>query len=295
MIMDPSFILFWLVTGVFFSAEEAAFIELRCKTDNQGRHGQQSMVECVIKTSEEVQAPEIRIAVWKKGSTKLLLFQDGKFTDHEPRHSFAEPRWNQTNMNVSLLITNTAVADGGNYSCFVITTSGESSSSGNLAVTAKYNKPIIHISPKKFDGNVNLSCSSDGGYPEGQLHWFYKDTLQSSQMKVARTGNDLFNLSSELKVRGSDVSEYSCSVSSGSNDKVVTRVEVPGGVEPVTQTKNDLASKIAAAVVVIGSLVVGLLILLIYKRRCRRGREPVFIQTRVSDAEEPEDDMVPEP
>ncbi|XP_078136454.1 CD276 antigen homolog isoform X2 [Sander vitreus] len=266
---------------------QAAFVNVECQAENVGQYGQQSLLQCVIKTTQDVADPEIRVVVWKKEGLEkqvknnpLLLFNRGEM-NLKPGYSFAEPSWNERNMNVSLLITNTAVEQEGDYTCSVITNSGDGSSSTSLKVTAKYNKPTIHSNPETIPLNtdVTLMCSSDGGYPKGQLRWFDENNMEwtkSSQMEAKPTEIGLFHLSSKLSLlKGSIFTKYTCKVFNASGDKEEEATfEVQHDVTPGSQKMEDLgpASKIVAPVVVIGSLIVGLLLaLLIYRKRSQRG------------------------
>lgn len=111
---------------------------MQCKTENTGQFGQQSLVECVIKTTQEVSNPQIRVVAWRKEGVKdpLLVFNKGEFEQKEG-YKLAEPSWDKKNMNVSLLITNTAVEHEGEYVCMVITNSGDSTGKTNLKVTGE--------------------------------------------------------------------------------------------------------------------------------------------------------------
>ncbi|XP_031144748.1 CD276 antigen homolog isoform X1 [Sander lucioperca] len=268
----------------------AAYVNVECQTENVGQYGQQSLLQCVVKTSQDVVDPEIRVVLWKKEGVEkqvknnpLLLFNRGEIK-LKPGYSFAEPSWNVRNMNVSLLITNTAVEQEGDYTCTVITNSGDSSSSTSLKVTAKYNKPTIHSNPETITVNtdVTLMCDSDGGYPKGQLRWFDENKTEwtkSSQMEAKLTESGLFHLSSKLSLlKGSIFTKYTCKVFNASGDKEEEATfEVQHAVTPGIQTGEGLgsASKIAP-VVVIGSLIVGLLVLLallIYRKRSQRDHQ----------------------
>ncbi|XP_035856250.1 uncharacterized protein zgc:174863 isoform X2 [Sander lucioperca] len=268
----------------------AAFVNVECQAENVGQYGQQSLLQCVVKTSQDVVDPEIRVVIWKKEGVEkqvknnpLLLFNRGEIK-LKPGYSFAEPSWNVRNMNVSLLITNTAVEQEGDYTCTVITNSGDSSSSTSLKVTAKYNKPTIHSNPETITVNtdVTLMCDSDGGYPKGQLRWFDENKTEwtkSSQMEAKLTESGLFHLSSKLSLlKGSIFTKYTCKVFNASGDKEEEATfevqHATGSLGNFTATLSDLpASKIVAPVVVIGSLIVGLLVLLallIYRKRSQR-------------------------
>lgn len=103
-----------------------------------GRYGQQSLLECVIHTTQDVADAKIIVVTWKKDGveTTLLVFNRGQ-TTRQPRYSFAEPSWNDRNMKVSLLITDTALEDEGSYTCAVMTDSGYGTTKTDLKVTGE--------------------------------------------------------------------------------------------------------------------------------------------------------------
>ncbi|XP_044201684.1 uncharacterized protein zgc:174863 [Thunnus albacares] len=280
-------ILFLFFIVIRAQTEGKLFVEVECKTGNVGQYGQQSMLDCVVTISEEVKEPKILAVAWKKKGSEdaLLVFHKGNTTG-QPGYRFAESSWNDRNMNVSLLITNTMMVDRGDYTCSVFTDSGDDITETSLRVTAKYNKPTISSIPVNITGreDVILICSSVGGYPEGKLRWFDEHNTEwpaSSKMEAELTNDGLFKLSSKLSLlKNSIFSKYTCVVfnSSGGKEGEVT-LEIPdtaaseghGGVEG-----SDQISKIVAPAVVIGSLIVGLLLaLLIHRRRSQRHHREV--------------------
>ncbi|KAM3623055.1 uncharacterized protein V6R79_006301 [Siganus canaliculatus] len=272
-----------LVTVFCTFAVNASFMNIQCKTENQGHYGQASLVDCVVETSREVSTPEIRYVTWMKGDIQLLHYGDGKM-EKQPGYSFAAPSWNSKNMNVSLLISNTAVKDGGVFTCMVFTTSGHEEVDTTLTVTARYNKPTIKTSNQPTDQNIDriLECTSDGGYPEGQLRWFDVDNKEwtgSAVMEKKQTPDGLFQLSSRLPLlKNSVFSMYKCMVFNATGGKVdEDEFEIKislgqgQGQEP---EKAYSATKVVAPLVVIGSLIVGLLLLVVmrFRRRAQHAR-----------------------
>ncbi|XP_041789194.1 uncharacterized protein LOC121603936 isoform X2 [Chelmon rostratus] len=201
-----------IVTVISLSVGNArTFVNVECKTETLAQHGQPALLECVIKTRQDVTDVQMRVVTWKKRGVDepLLVYNRGRIT-HKQGYSLAEPSWNYKNMNVTLLIANTAIEDSGVYECMVMTNSGENTNHTYLKVTAKYSVPTIKPKPDVTDK------------PE---------TGEQGQVK---------------------------------------------GLDP--------ASKVVAPVVVIGSLIVGLLLVLFYKRRRRSDRQGV--RTCESDVEE---------
>ncbi|KAM7418902.1 hypothetical protein PAMA_016158 [Pampus argenteus] len=214
------------------TSEGKVFVKVECTPSNKGECGQQSMLECVVQTTDSVKDVQIQVVVWEKigAKDKLLIYHKGT-TEALPGYNFAEPSWNGRNMNISLLITNTMVKDIGDYTCMVITDSGDGTESTSLKVTAKYSKPTIYSIPEKItrDEDVTLSCNSEGGYPRGQLTWLDEhNKTWRGEITVNTTDNGLFTLSSKLSLlKNSIFSKYTCIVSNpGDNKEDKTTLEI---------------------------------------------------------------------
>uniref|UniRef100_A0A3Q3EVX9 Ig-like domain-containing protein n=1 Tax=Labrus bergylta TaxID=56723 RepID=A0A3Q3EVX9_9LABR len=211
----------WYSCDSFFTG----FVKIHCKTQNFGQYEQQSRLDCVIHYSKEVEDPEIVVVTWsREGVEELLLkYNQGKLRSLL-EYSFAEPSWNNKNVNVSLLIHKTAVKDEGDYTCYVFTDSGFNINQTRLNVTAKYGVPTIQPQPQDIDLSTDgsLTCKSTG-YPKGRLSWFDKDNkprLDQPEVKVLKTENGLFILSSTLKIQGgSAFSQYTCKVFNARGDE----------------------------------------------------------------------------
>ncbi|XP_049427137.1 butyrophilin-like protein 1 isoform X1 [Epinephelus fuscoguttatus] len=259
------------------------FVKVECKAQQTGQCGQHSLLECVVRTTADVVNAKIIVVTWrKKGDSKPLMVYNRELKQLRPGYKFAEPSWNVQNMNVSLLITNTALKDSGNYSCYVMTDSGDHTADISLDVTAKYNQPKIYYDPGTTGGT--LMCESDGGFPKGRIGWFSElkdEWTSSSQMEAKKTGSGLFHLSSKLPLQpGSRFSNYTCIVYNASGGKEGENTFVLPDLPPERQEtgqgpeKVGPAAKIVAPVVVIGSLIVGLLLVLVvlHRRRLQQAR-----------------------
>ncbi|CAI5679948.1 unnamed protein product [Oreochromis niloticus] len=310
--MASSGIIVFIFTVLCINAVKSdEFVKMECKTTNVGHYGQQSLLECVIKTAEVAQDATIRLVTWKKLTSPededgfpLVVFAKDKL-NKKSGYRFADPLWDKKNMNVSLLITNTAVADDGYYKCTVITDRGDSSMLNTLKVQARYSISTVYSDPEKIVPNTDstLVCESHGGYPKGTLRWFDEEKhewTKSSEMEVTESDDGLFQLTSRLSLsRGSTFQKYICAVfnaSGGKEDEKTFETNIPPpsphGSEGVSGSGSHGTSKIAAPLVVIGSLIVGLLCaLLLYRRRSQRGRDAV-----PTDVEEgynsPEDESI---
>uniref|UniRef100_A0A4W6FS85 Ig-like domain-containing protein n=1 Tax=Lates calcarifer TaxID=8187 RepID=A0A4W6FS85_LATCA len=226
----------FLIFAVTFIREGNAqntFVNVNCK-ENVGQYGQQSLLECIVQTTSEASDIQIRVVTWRRqGADKpALVFHDGRI-DPKSSFTFAEPSWNNKNMNVSVLIPNTRVADNGRYTCMVMTNSGDGKGEVNLKVTAKYSEPIISSIPEKITpgSNGELTCETHGGYPKGDIRWFVNDNTdwtKSSKMEVKGAQDGLLHLSSKLPLlHGSIFSKYTCIVYNATGGKEAEAVFIP--------------------------------------------------------------------
>lgn len=88
------------------------------------------MLECVVKTSSEVQRLNIKSVLWTRyphehGEPEEILLSDNQRSTEDGNYSFAAPHWDNTNKNVSLLISKAAAKNEGNYQCEVKTNAGD--------------------------------------------------------------------------------------------------------------------------------------------------------------------------
>nr|XP_019939328.1 PREDICTED: CD276 antigen homolog isoform X1 [Paralichthys olivaceus] len=278
--MAPIGILFFIFTVICVRAKEVLFT-VQCKTESVGQYGQQSLLECWVQAANGATDAGIKAISWRKEGLEgpLMFFKQGKVNTN-PDYQLAEPPLNKKHTNVSLLIANTTMENAGAYTCMVITNSGDAVGDINLKVTAKYSKPTIRSDPKeitvKRDGV--LTCESHGGYPKGEIRWIVEhDTewTEVSKMEEKLDKRGLFHLSSKLPLlRGSIFSKYTCAVYSASGSREAEAIfvveDIPSLGTQGREKEFDAASKIIAPVVVIGSLIVGLLVALLFLRRRRQ-------------------------
>ncbi|XP_045073278.1 uncharacterized protein LOC121553985 isoform X2 [Coregonus clupeaformis] len=266
------------------------FVKLECKTEYHGVYGQQSIVECIVKPV--VEDLTIITVTWKrvgaagKAAANLLEYHKDKINP-TPGFKFAEPSWNKKNMNVSLLLTNTKMADNGEYECEVETDVGTAKATPSLSVTAKYKTPTMSSIPDtniQENTDVTIFCNSTGGHQKGLIWWFDhsgNNWTRSAELVAKETDDGLFSLASKFTVlkATSSYTNYTCKV-----------LNVNGALEgkasfEIQFVSRNLGSKAdnldsvsntkwLAPVVVIGSLIIGLLASLLFfkKRSAQRAR-----------------------
>ncbi|XP_005797618.1 cell adhesion molecule 2-like isoform X2 [Xiphophorus maculatus] len=252
-----------------------SFVKVVCDETSIGQVGHQSMLTCKVETTQETNGLTITVVVWKKkGDDQFLSVldkRDGNENILQPGYKVA-----LNNRTISLVITDTKVKDEGEYTCQVATDSGHAIESTNFKVTAKYHPPTANISDEKGIPK-SLFCKATGGYPAGKLRWFDENQTEwtkSAKLTVNQMEDGLSELSSELLLKtGSTFSEYTCVVYNASDnreDSVAVKLKSTGP-EPSKQL-----SEIIAPVLVVGSLIVGLLlVLLICRKRSQRTHDMV--------------------
>ncbi|KAL1005936.1 hypothetical protein UPYG_G00065880 [Umbra pygmaea] len=277
--------LFLVICFVFTSASEK-FVNLVCKNEYHGVHGQKSLLECIVKP---IKPCIITGLTWKivRGDVTLLEYHGDKISP-TPGFTFAEPDWNNRNLNVSLLLTNTKMEDEGEYECVVCTDRGDDIIIVNLSVTAKYTSPEMSSIPEnkvKENEAVYIFCNSTGQH--GMIWWFNmlgQNCTNDSRLDTKINKDGLFSLSSKLTVEKatSNNSYYTCNVLSVTGAQKETasfqlqfetngQEQDPNTLEQATSPDNAAITNWLAPVVVIGSLIVGLLIALLFcKRRTQR-------------------------
>ncbi|XP_062403703.1 CD276 antigen isoform X2 [Sardina pilchardus] len=264
-----------LVSVITATVPSAAdFVTMKCQSST-GHSGQSSTLGCVVKALQEGLDIKIMKVFWKKDGN-ILLKLDGDNRTGDERFQLADINW-RNSYDVSLLVKDTKISDAGDYSCTVVTNRGILKGTAGFDVKAKYSEPDLTFKPDKDikdDDSVEITCVASGGYPRGAVHWF--DNLNSNWTRSARTTvtqmeDKSFRLQSTFITKNPSHGPYTCVVynsewkKEGNNtfsfDNHNTSRSTDGG-----QTKN-----IAAGVVVIGSLIVGLLVtLLLCRRRSRR-------------------------
>uniref|UniRef100_A0A3Q4HAF9 Ig-like domain-containing protein n=1 Tax=Neolamprologus brichardi TaxID=32507 RepID=A0A3Q4HAF9_NEOBR len=127
--------------------------------------------------------------------------------------------------DVSLKLLNVTIEDAGDYICLVSSNQGYDRSPVNLIVTASGSPPFLSVAWGE-DDKVNVSCESEGWYPQPVLRWSDKKQDVKPQSLVYRNlSSGLFLVHSWLLL--SSTSEPSCSV--GLSDKEVKEAKVSLG------------------------------------------------------------------
>ncbi|XP_053716373.1 V-set domain-containing T-cell activation inhibitor 1-like isoform X2 [Synchiropus splendidus] len=113
--------------------------------------------------------------------------------------------------NASLLLKEVQVSDRGRYTCYTSKSRGRQESSVNLEVEA----PVTKVSIVQ-EGD-NITCSSEGIYPEPQVTWSRNKTADT---RIEKTEQLLYNIRSSVRV--DDEGDYTCHVRSNRSSRSAT-------------------------------------------------------------------------
>ncbi|XP_058258517.1 uncharacterized protein zgc:174863 isoform X1 [Hemibagrus wyckioides] len=188
-----------------------------------------------------------------------------------------DPRFQHKNVP-SLQLENTMISDEGDYSYFIRTSHGKEDIRFTINVTAKYHEPVISSKQKELvsGGAADLYCNASGGYPAGTINWFdgsKTNWTKNAVLQITPGDDGLFTLSSKLNFKSFDPiwGDFQCIVLNSKyqeEGRSNSNLQIIGTLDNPRDPGNDSMMKnIVAATVVIGSLIVGLLIALLLKRR----------------------------
>ncbi|XP_017577113.1 uncharacterized protein LOC108441875 isoform X1 [Pygocentrus nattereri] len=287
-----------MLSPVCFGAPTKSLISVECQPAF-GVAGQITKISCSFKKNFEGNQDIIITAgtVKRRGETDPVFWfqKDVMKGDH---------RFKPASKNdPSLLLTDAAVSDGGQYDYTVLTNRGIiEDGTFRISVTAKYSKPTMSSLQKEVEdgGTADFYCNSSGGYPAGTIHWFDSTNTNwtmSATLEVREREDQLLEMSSKLTFTSIDSSwaPFRCVVL---NSKFVKEgeetfqpnIKVPGKSDSQSGGGGEfkLETKYVAPIVVIGSLIVGLLLVLLLRGRCKHpARRPstVPILSDFRDAE----------
>ncbi|XP_070845129.1 programmed cell death 1 ligand 2 [Chaetodon trifascialis] len=159
-----------------------------------------------------------------------------------------------------LQISRLRINDSGTYQCMVQTGEGADYKTITLSVKAPYKEGTKHIEKSAEEDEVLLTCQSKG-YPESSVRW-QDGRLQSinASTTVVSMPDQLFKISSEIRVRASDRNNYTCSFT---NDGYSATFQIPDEL-PVPQVKNDALIVVLSMGVI---MVVIIVAVLMYRRQ----------------------------
>ncbi|CAB1459877.1 unnamed protein product, partial [Pleuronectes platessa] len=137
------------------------------------------------------------------------------------------------NGRAKLKLSNLQINDSGTYQCLVETAKGADYKTITLSVVAPYKSVTKRI--EKEGHHVLLTCQSEG-YPESSVVW-QDGRLQGLKPNTTAvpTANQLFNVTSQIRVSARDKNNYTCNFTT---DSRFATFQVPDEI-PIPQMKNE--------------------------------------------------------
>ncbi|KAJ8001923.1 hypothetical protein DPEC_G00174450 [Dallia pectoralis] len=133
-----------------------------------GFSGEQTLLEYMFTPKDDRAMHTILIVAWNKVGTgeTVLEYNNNRITS-APGFQFAVPDWNDTNYNVSMLLTNTKMTDMGKYKCQVYTDMGPAyvaTATISLIVTdnLKHNREYYGVSGEQTLLEYVFTPNNDG-------------------------------------------------------------------------------------------------------------------------------------
>ncbi|XP_041636081.1 butyrophilin-like protein 3 [Cheilinus undulatus] len=207
--------------------------------------GHTTTLPCWLSPKQSAEALEVRWYRSDNFDSPVLLYQGKSFQNasqdasYSGRVSFGLKDAVSGGLkvgDVSLKLTDVTLDDEGQYTCYVSSNQGYDSDSVNLVVTQTGTSPLLSAVWIE-DNMLNMSCQSEGWYPQPSLRWSdpNKD-LSSNNTKSSEDFSGLKSVHSWILVPSSSEvsSKVYCSVSLPGEEAKVARVhlEKPPQAEP---------------------------------------------------------------
>uniref|UniRef100_UPI003AB02EFC butyrophilin subfamily 3 member A3-like n=1 Tax=Centroberyx gerrardi TaxID=166262 RepID=UPI003AB02EFC len=184
--------------------------------------------------------------------------------------------------DVTLELVNVTLEDAGEYTCYVSSDQGYDKASVSLNVTETGSSPLLSAVWRE-DGQVNVSCESEGWHPKPGLRWSdHKRPLAPESLVYGSDPGGLVSVHSWLLVSGP--SKVSCSVGLSEEDVREARVRLESLPE------SSMAGWVAFIVTLIALAAVAVLGAMYFKNRGSRSKSDP--ETGNDDSEGKEDHTV---
>lgn len=152
------------------------------------------------------------------------------------------------------------ISDAGKYQCVVHSADGADYKTIRLSVKASYKPVTKHIERAAEGDEVLITCQSEG-YPEAPVEWQNGHLKRlSSNTTVESTADQLFKISSQIKVSSSEKNNYTCTFT---KDGLSATFHIPDEL-PSPHVKNDALIVLLSIGVIMIFIGVGVLT---YQRR----------------------------
>lgn len=235
--------------------------------------GHTATLPCWLNPPQNAEGLEVH---WYRSGDSLILFYRGKkFDDTSQEASYVgrvsfglkdAASGGLATGDVSLKLKNVTIEDAGEYTCYVSSDQSYDRATVSLQVIAMGAPPLLSAVWKE-DNMLNMSCESQGWYPQPNLRWSdQKQDLPPKSLKYSNDSSGLLSVQSWLLVSSS--TEVSCSV--GIADKEAKEARVHLGSPPQPESGSSVGGWVAFALLLTAVLV--LLGVLYFRRRGKKAK-----------------------
>ncbi|XP_059210877.1 butyrophilin subfamily 1 member A1-like [Centropristis striata] len=224
--------------------------------------GHTTILPCWLNPPQSAEGLEVRWYRSDRYDTPVMFYRERKFesasqdASYVGRVSFGLKDAASEGLkagDVSLKLENVTIEDAGDYTCYVSSDQGYDRGSVTLVVTEIGNAPLLSAVWKQ-DNMVNMSCESEGWYPQPNLRWSdQKQVLTPKSLKFSKDSSGLQSVHSWILVPSS--TEVSCSVGFSAEEAKEARVHVETPPQPESgSSAAGAAGWVAFAIVVIAAI-----------------------------------------
>uniref|UniRef100_A0A8C9XWE5 Uncharacterized protein n=1 Tax=Sander lucioperca TaxID=283035 RepID=A0A8C9XWE5_SANLU len=242
------------------------------------QRGHTTTLPCWLNPPQSAEGLEVRWFRPDHFESPIMFYREERFQDSSQQASYMgrvsfglkdAASGGLTAGDLSLRLQNATIEDAGDYTCYVssdLSDQGYDRASVSLTVTEMGTSPLLSAEWKE-DHMVNMSCESEGWYPEPSLRWSdQKQVLTPESLKYSKDSSGLLFVHSWLLVSSS--TEVSCTVGISNKEPKEARVRLENHPQP--ESGSSAAGWVAFALLLIAMLV--LLGVLYYKKREKKDK-----------------------
>ncbi|XP_033867589.1 T-lymphocyte activation antigen CD86-like [Acipenser ruthenus] len=228
---------------------------------------------CTLPHQQNVSSEDV-MYIQKMNSVVFELYKGKEKSEHQDK-LFTNRTWLDA-AGGSVWLKDIRTADEGLYGCFILRAGSVLSSQIELSVVANFSVPVISLSPTgpvNYGDVVNLTCTSNNGYPNASLHWIVntenlivqEDYFSVTSDWIQDPETKLFNLTSVLNINVTTDLMILCSLYNSTLNNSLIYLELRD-IEHTSRTYSR--SHVFGFVAAIPLLVLVLVIVVLLKRKC---------------------------
>ncbi|KAK6487029.1 T-lymphocyte activation antigen CD86-like [Huso huso] len=229
---------------------------------------------CTLPHQENVSSEDYVMYIQKMNSVVFELYKGKEKSEHQDK-LFTNRTWLDA-AGGSVWLKDIRTADEGLYGCFILRSGSVLSSQIELSVVANFSVPVISLSPTgpvNYGDVVNLTCTSNNGYPNASLHWIVntenlivqEDYFSVTSDWIQDPETKLFNLTSVLNINVTTDLMILCSLYNSTLNNSLIYLELRD-IEHTSRTHSR--SHVFGFVAAITLLVLVLVIVVLLKTKC---------------------------